>query len=61
MKHRKPQISGTAKKKKTKGRVATWATALRREEAEEVDKAIANAGLSKAEFVRQAAEQLKKG
>ena len=45
---------------KTKGRVVTWATALKREEAEEVDKVIKEAGLSKAEFIRRAAKQLKK-
>ncbi len=38
-----------------------WVVTLKPEEAEAVNKAVADAGLSKAEFIRQAARQLKKG
>lgn len=47
-------------KDKNKGSEVTWATTLKPSDAEAVNQAIAGAGISKAEFVRQAARQLKK-
>lgn len=46
-------------REKRKGKEVAWATTLKPKEAEAVNNAIANAGLTKAEFVRQAARQLK--
>lgn len=46
-------------KDKNKGSEVTWATTLKPSDAEAVDNAIKKAGLSKAEFIRQAAKQLR--
>lgn len=46
-------------KDKNKGGEVTWATTLKPDEAEAVNKAVVNAGITKAEFIRQAARQLK--
>lgn len=46
-------------KDKNKGSEVTWATTLKPSDAEAVDNAIKKAGLSKAEFIRQTAKQLR--
>lgn len=43
---------------KHKGEYVCWGTTLRREEANEIDKALTKAGISKAEFIREAAKNL---